>query len=221
MIHRALALATLLAVACVSEAAAQFPPPPGQAAPAQDPAFPPPPGQGGGAFPPPPGQQGNAFPPPGQASPFPPVGGQSVSAPAQGGFPPPGGGGNDCANFMPLREAAEKGAGAIRAAGERKAGREEVCPLFKRFALAEGKMIKFLETHRTSCGIPAEAIKEAKANHVKTVSVRNNVCSAAPVAAAPTLSDALGGPILPDAGPPKKNGAGTFNTLTGNPLGPR
>jgi hypothetical protein len=226
--RRAVALAAFLAVAGMSEAAAQFPPPPGQAAPAQqDSAFPPPPGQGGGgAFPPPPGRS-SAFPPPGgQASPFPSVGGQSVSAPAQGSpFPSPGASagapGGDCNSFMPLREAAEKGANAIRTAGERKAGREEVCPLFKRFALAEDKMIKFLETHKTACGIPPQVIKQAKANHVKTVTVRNNVCSAAPVAAAPTLSDALSGPILPDESAAKKRGAGTFNTLTGNPFGPR
>src|SRR3954452_14799638 len=84
-----LPLGRILAVACVlvgaglSQAAAQFPPPPGQKAPA-------PTGQGS-AFPPPPGaQQSGAFPPP-------PSQGSAPTAitvgPSSGGFGPPGGGG--------------------------------------------------------------------------------------------------------------------------------
>jgi hypothetical protein len=95
---RGLAVACVLAVAGVTQAAAQFPPPPGQGqAPAQDPAFPPPPGQQRQAP-----AQDSAFPPPpspGQASlrggiSVAPGGGGSFSpAPSNGGFPSPSGGG--------------------------------------------------------------------------------------------------------------------------------
>ena len=41
--------------------------------------------------------------------------------------------------FPALREDVEKSAGVIKAASERKASREEVCPLFKTFAAKEGQ----------------------------------------------------------------------------------
>jgi hypothetical protein len=198
--------------------------------------FPPPPGaqpsgaQPQGVFPPPPGaQQSAAFPPapaPGQAS-APAPGGFSGPA-APGGFAaPPGGGAGPteaqkvCLTFPAIREDVEKGAAGIKAAGDRKASREEVCPLFKSFALREAKMVKFLETNRTLCGVPAQLIPQIKANHAKTIQIRNVVCSAAPAggpAAAPTLSDALGGPIIADDTTSRQPGRGTFDTLTGNAL---
>jgi len=114
----------------------------------------------------------------------------------------------------------EKGAGAIKAAGSRKATREEVCPLFKVYAVQEGKLLKFLETNQKLCGVPPQAIVQIKSNHANTIRIRNNVCSAGPAgpAAAPTLSDALGGPIIADDETAKKPGRGTFDTLTGNAL---
>src|SRR5690348_15693074 len=99
---RVLAVACVLVGAGLSQAAAQFPPPPGQTQPAQSSPFPPPPGaQQSSVFPPPPGQsqaQDPAFPPP------PGQGSRRTSitvGPANGGFPaasggsfaPPGGGG--------------------------------------------------------------------------------------------------------------------------------
>ena len=106
----------------------------------------------------------------------------------------------------------------IKAAGERKAAREEVCPLFKSFAAKEAKMLKFLETNRTTCGVPPQVITQVKGSHAKTVRIRNQVCAAGAAApAGPSLSDALGGPIIADDTNVKK-GHGTFDTLTGNPL---
>jgi hypothetical protein len=112
----------------------------------------------------------------------------------------------------------EKAGSAIQAAGQRKAAREEVCPLFNRFVAVEAKMVKFLESHQSTCQIPAQAITQAKANHSKTVSIRKNVCAKGPAAAAapagPTLSEAISGPVLPDDTKPK-TGRGIFDTLTG------
>ncbi len=199
---RALTLTSALLLAGVTQAAAQF-----ISAPAQPSAFPPPPTQAS-PFPPPPGQP-SAFPaPPGQTatqpSPFAAPGAQSSAR-------------SVCEGFVPLRQAAERDASAIRAASERKASREEVCPLFKRFAVSEAKVIKFMETNRTLCGVPPNAITQVKNNHAQTIKIRNVVCSAAPAApAAPTLSDALGSPITPTE--PPKPGRGTFDTLTGNVL---
>jgi hypothetical protein len=197
----------ILLFAGLSETAGQFLPMPGQAAPAgqfppvagQPSAFPPPPGQSS-AFPAPPGQFG---PPSGQASPFPPASGQSV-----------------CATFPAIREEAEAGAKLIKAAADRKATPEQVCPLFKSFAAKEARMLKFLETNRALCGVPAQAINQVKSNHSNTLRIRNQVCNprAAGPPPGPTLSDAIGGPIIADDTSANKPGRGTFDTLTGNVL---
>jgi hypothetical protein len=228
----------MLAVACVlvgaglSQAAAQFPPPPGQTAPAQ---------AAGSPFPPPPGQapaQDSAFPPPGQSSRptaitvGPSGGGGGFGPPGGGSFAPPGGGGGFsgpapqpseaqkiCLTFPSIREDVEKSAAVIKAASARKASREEVCPIFKAFAVKEAKMISFLETNMKLCGVPPQIIPNMKKNHAQTIRIRDAVCSAAPAGpAAPTLSDALGGPIIADDQSAKLPGRGTFDTLTGNAL---
>ena len=205
-LQRVLVVASVLVLAGLSQAMAQFPPPgQGQASP-----FPPAPGGRGSPFPPPPGQGR-----PSQASPFPPVPGQSAPAQQAAPFPPSGGGPPAvCETFPAIRQATEKDDMAIKTAGERKASREEVCPLFKTFATSAAKMVKFLVTNQTTCGVPPDTIKQAKANHAKIVQIRIQVCAAGP--RAPSLSDALSGPLLPDAN--TKPGRGTFDTLTGSPL---
>ena len=246
---RSLAVACVLAFAGATQAMAQFlpapgqtnpggafPPPPGQRqAPAQDPAFPPPPGARQApsqdpAFPPPPS--------PGQASlrggiSVAPGGGGSFSPAPSGGFPSPSGGGFSppapagpseaqrvCTTFPAIREDTEKAAAAIKTAGNRKASREEVCPLFKTFAAHEAKLVAFLSTNQKLCGVPPNIVAQVKKNHANTIRIRNNVCSAAPVAGAagPTLSDALGGPVIADDQTAKLPNRGTFDTLTGNAL---
>lgn len=188
--YRTWALAGALALVCQASAMAQFLPGPGQSQ--QVPS-------GASPFPPPPGAGGQ------QASPG-------------GGFPPPPGNQQVCASFPPLREAAEKGAMAIKAAGDRKASREEVCPLFRTFATREARMVAFLAKNQATCGVPPGAVKEARANHARTIQIRNQVCATGPSApAGPSLSDALGGPIIADDSSVKP-GRGTFDTLTGNPL---
>jgi hypothetical protein len=234
---RIAAAACVLVVAGLSQAAAQFPPPPGQAAAQRDSAFPPPPSQGQAA-----GQEDPAFPPapaPGQPSgptrvTVGPAGGGGFGPPSSGGgfsAPAPGGGFSGgppaqiseaqriCTTFPALREEMEKSGGLIRAASARKATREEVCPLFKNFTVKEAKMLAFLETNQRLCGVPPKVITQIKMSHAKTIQIRNNVCSAAPAGtAAPTLSDALGGPIIADDTSAKLPGRGTFDTLTGNAL---
>ena len=142
-----------------------------------------------------------------------------AAAPARAQFPgqePP------CMkDFAPLREDASKKAAAIKAAGERRAQPPEACALFNAFSAAEIKMIKYAEANGSWCGIPPEVIKQMKANNARTQQMRGKICQAAarPAApAGPSLSDALGTSRVPDA-ETIKPGRGTFDTLTGTPLG--
>lgn len=172
---------------------------------------------------------------PAGAAPWPssPVAPQTAVPGGPGGFSPFGGapsapGGfarpqqRDCnSEFMPLRQDAEKRAGAIKAAAAKKS-QPALCSAFRSFAAAEAKMVKYVTDNSASCGIPADAAKSMKANHTKTVEMRDRVCSAnaGPAAPrAPSLSDALGTSRLPDTSNPQTNkGGGTFNTLTGNAI---
>lgn len=143
--------------------------------------------------------------------------GGAFGAPPQGGTPP-------CiSEFIPLRTEAQKRAEVINAAAKRKVSRQELCQAFRRFAEAEGKVVKFLQEKTASCGIPPNAAPEMKANHDKTLKIRDQVCAAGPMGAeggppkptGPGLSEALG-----TARPPieSSSGRGTFDTLSGNAL---
>jgi len=123
--------------------------------------------------------------------------------------------------FGKLRDAAQKRAAAIRNASEHKANAKEACGLFNSFSEAEMKMIKFAVDNMKKCGIPPEILATLKKGHLRTAELRTNVCRAAEQparAAAPSLSDALGSAAVPDASN-INTGRGTFDTLTGTPLG--
>lgn len=124
--------------------------------------------------------------------------------------------------FGKLRDNAQKRAMAIRTASERKAQAKEACGLFNAFSEAEVKMIKFAGSNANRCGIPPDIVKTLTQNHVKTNAIRTNVCRAAagpPQMQGPSLSDALSAPV-PDASNIKTGrGTGTYDTLTGTPLG--
>jgi hypothetical protein len=124
-----------------------------------------------------------------------------------------------CADFMKLRDDAQKKALAVRAAGERKADRKEICALVTRFSTAEAAVIKFLQDNKTWCGVPDDAIKQAKGNHEHTLKFRTAACSEAPEARPrqPTLSDFINTPSVDTAGN-TRTGRGTLDSLSGNPL---
>lgn len=124
------------------------------------------------------------------------------------------------AEFGKLRDATEKKAIAIRAASERKATPKVACGLFNDFSASEAKMIKYAVDNAVWCGIPPQIIENMKKGHARTTEIRTKVCRAAaapPRASGPSLSDALTGPV-PDANN-IKTGRGTYDTLTGTPLG--
>jgi hypothetical protein len=145
--------------------------------------------------------------------------GTVVTAAAQ--FPPQQQEEPACAQqFGALRDDAAKKASAIRAASARKAPAAEACQLFNVFSAAEAKMLKYAVDNSVWCGIPPQVIASIKQQHAKTAEYRTKLCQAAAAPqrpAAPTLSDALTAPITDSNN--IKTGGGTFDTLTGTPLG--
>jgi len=219
-----LTLAVLSATAGSALAQGGFPAPlPGQAAaPANDPAFPPvngakPTASVGGA----------------PASPFPSAGaapmmggGGSFAQPAPPSQMGGGGGGPSqaCMNgFLPLREDAEKKGKMIKAASDRHAPPDEACKIIGNYSAAEIKMIKYVETNASKCGIPGQVADQLKAGHKNTEGLLQKVCGIAEQIktrgpAGPSLSEVLGtANAAPEATASRKGGS-TFDTLNGNVL---
>ncbi len=136
-------------------------------------------------------------------------------------FPPAPQQGPPCAaEFGKLRDDAAGKAAAIRTASSRHATPREACQLFTVFSAAEAKMLKYATDNSVWCGIPPQVVAALKQQHAKTGEIRSRVCQVAaapPAPAAPTLSDALGAPVIDSNN--IKTGRGTFDTLTGTPLG--
>ena len=83
-------------------------------------------------------------------------------------------------------------------------------------------MAKYAEDNSVWCGIPPQVVTGIKQAHVKTLEIRTRVCQAAAQPArpaGPSLSDALTAPVTDSSN--IKTGRGTFDTLTGTPLGNR
>jgi hypothetical protein len=92
--------------------------------------------------------------------------------------------------------------------------------LLNGFAASQERMLAFAKKNETTCGIPAQLIQQISLGHNNVVKARVKICQMAAQPqrpAGPSLSDALGGPI-PDSSNIKP-GRGTFDTLTGTPLG--
>jgi hypothetical protein len=212
-----LTVAVVFAHAGQGYAQSAFPAPlPGRAAPpVNDPAFPPVNGATPSA------SVGNA------PSSFPVTGAAPVTGTAfeRGPAAPQGGSSDDCMKgFMPLREDAEKRGKLIKAASDRHAPPEEACKLIAGFGQAESKMIKYVETNSSKCGIPAQIADQLKNGHKNTEMMQKKVCAVAQQGqqrgpAAPSLSEALGSSAaLPEANLAAKKGGSTFDTLNGNVL---
>ena len=124
--------------------------------------------------------------------------------------------------FAPLREETEKRGKLIKAASERHAPPDEACKLIGNFGQSEIKMIKYVETHTTQCGIPPQVIEQLKTGHKNTENMQQRVCTMAQQGqqrgpAGPSLSEVLGSSAaLPEATANKKGS--TFDTLNGNVL---
>jgi hypothetical protein len=137
--------------------------------------------------------------------------------------PPPGGtappGGTHCGDFAKLTAEAQKRSNLVSAAMKAKADRKELCTLMTNFVAAETNVVKFLDDNKVWCGVPEDALRVSKANHEKSMKFRTMACSEeGPRPKAPSLSDAIKAPSV-DTAKNTKTGRGTFDTLTGNPLG--
>jgi len=126
------------------------------------------------------------------------------------------------AQFAPLRTETEKRGAAIKAAAAKRAPPQELCQLFVRFLESEGKVVKFMEKNAATCGIPAQIVTATKTNHLKTVETKDKVCAAGANGAGearrgPGLGEALGMRPIP-APDTTTTGAGTLDSLSGNPL---
>jgi hypothetical protein len=123
------------------------------------------------------------------------------------------------AEFTRLREDVQKQGLAAKAAGQRKATREEMCKHVTAYNAAELKWVKFTEANVSTCGIPPQIAQQLKQVHVHTEETKEKLCAAGPAAGpvAPSLSDALGTTRLPTPDT-TKTGGGTLDTLTGNAI---
>jgi hypothetical protein len=224
-----LTLAVLSATASSALAQGAFPAPlPGRAAaPANDPAFPP--VHNDPAFPPVNGAKPMASIGAAPASPFPSGG----AAPLAGGgsFAPPapptqagGGASQACMNgFIPLREDAQKKGKLIQAASNRHAPPDEACKIIRNYSAAELKMIKYVETNASKCGIPGQIADQLKAGHKNTENLETKVCGVAEQIkergpAGPSLSEVLGSSTMAPEATASRKGGSTFDTLNGNVL---
>jgi hypothetical protein len=100
--------------------------------------------------------------------------------------------------FPPLREEAEKRGKLIKAAGDRHASPEEVCKLIGSFGQSEIKMIKYVETNASKCGIPQQISDQLKSGHKNTESMQKKVCSVAQQQQQSGPAGPLGDWILPE-----------------------
>jgi hypothetical protein len=82
-------------------------------------------------------------------------------------------------DYVPLREAAENKRNLIETAGDRQVPAGETCQLLHAYSRAEAKIIKYVETNATTCGIPADVAERLKAGHSNTDTLRQRVCSLA------------------------------------------
>ena len=126
-------------------------------------------------------------------------------------------------DFVKLRDISEKLGADVMAAQKRKAPLPEACKLLNALDASQVKLLTFAKTNEKSCGIPAQLIQQINTVHDKVVKARTGVCNMAATGgvpqrpSAPSLSDALSAPVTDSSN--IKTGRGTFDTLTGTPLG--
>ena len=84
-----------------------------------------------------------------------------------------------CQQLLTLRDEIQNHGIAIQKANERKASVLEACKLFKIFLASEAQFIRSLEDNSWTCGVPPDAVKQAKEGHAKAAQVGKQVCNAA------------------------------------------
>jgi hypothetical protein len=126
--------------------------------------------------------------------------------------------GVQCSDVEGLAAEAQKRSALVGAAIKAKGDRKELCTLMTNFITAESKVVKFLQDNKVYCHIPDQVTIASKSNHEKALKFRTAACEEGPRPKTPTLSDAIKAPSV-DSSKNTNTGRGTFDTLTGNPLG--
>jgi len=94
------------------------------------------------------------------------------------------------AEFAKLRDDVQKRGLAAKAAGARKASREEMCKHITAYSAAELKWVKYTEANVESCAIPAEVVSQLKQVHSNTEQTKEKICAAGPITGPfPSLRD--------------------------------
>ena len=124
---------------------------------------------------------------------------------------------NKVACGVPAQAVTQAKAELVSVIGKKHGDRKDMCAAVQTFTAAEDKVVKFLEDNKVACGVPPQAVAQAKTMHANTVKFRDTVCAEGPKPKVPTLSDAIGAPPA-ETGTNTKTGRGTLDTLTGNPL---
>jgi len=123
-------------------------------------------------------------------------------------------------DFAKLRDEAERQAAAVMTAQKNKVPLPEACKLLTTFAASQERFLAFAKKNEVWCGIPPQLIQNISKGHDNVVKARTKVCQMAAQPqrpAGPSLSDSLSAPITDSSN--IKTGRGTFDTLTGTPLG--
>ena len=148
------------------------------------------------------------------------MGNSPFAAPPTQGGPP-----DTCMKeFLPLRQEAERRGHMLKEASDKHQGPDVACKLINNFIQAEIKMMKYIDTNSTRCGIPPQISEQLKKGHKGSEAMQEKICTAAAnmknqAPAGPSLSDVLGSATaLPEAAVAKKSGGSTFDTLSGNAL---
>jgi hypothetical protein len=131
------------------------------------------------------------------AWPLPPAIAQVGGVPAAPGIAPP----PACQQLLAARDETQRHAMAISDAGQKKAGPEEACRLFKVFLASETKLIEGLEQNSALCGVTVQTIEQLKVSHRRAEKQGKQICDVAqgrPLPPAPSLNDGLGTPSLND-----------------------
>jgi hypothetical protein len=81
------------------------------------------------------------------------------------------------AEFAELRDDVQKRGLAAKAAGQRKASREEMCKHITAYSAAELKWVKYTEDNVTSCAIPTELVSQLKQVHSNTEQIKEKICA--------------------------------------------
>jgi hypothetical protein len=81
------------------------------------------------------------------------------------------------AEFAELRDDVQKRGLASKAAGQRKASREEMCKHITAYSAAELKWVKYAEDNVTSCAIPTELVSQLKKAHSNTEQIKEKLCA--------------------------------------------